>query len=77
MSHPTTIAEPELSRLREAALFWAVHQYVGYLPSLCDATSGPVHVQEDWRCRSGMCFAGWVAQLAGGRMVRQAHVRVA
>ena len=22
--------------------------------------------QSDWRCESGMCFAGWAAQLAGG-----------
>lgn len=24
------------------------------------------HHQGDFRCRSGMCFAGWAAQLAGG-----------
>ena len=23
--------------------------------------------QEDYRCGSGLCFAGWAAQLAGGR----------
>lgn len=23
------------------------------------------HTQEEWRCESGMCFAGWVAELQG------------
>ena len=26
-------------------------------------------VQQDWRCRSGMCFAGFAAELAGGKWV--------
>jgi hypothetical protein len=28
--------------------------------------------QGDWRCDSGMCFAGWAAQLAGGKWVMAA-----
>lgn len=27
------------------------------------------HQQRQWRCESGMCFAGWAVQLAGGRWV--------
>ena len=27
--------------------------------------------QRVWRCESGMCFAGWVAQINGGRWVTQ------
>lgn len=33
------------------------------------AERGEGWVQQDWRCRSGMCFAGWAATLAGGKWV--------
>ncbi|MEU4577461.1 SGNH/GDSL hydrolase family protein [Nonomuraea sp. NPDC023979] len=29
-------------------------------------------VQKEWRCRTGMCFAGWAADLSGGRWATDA-----
>ncbi|MEV0616085.1 hypothetical protein AB0I81_22420 [Nonomuraea sp. NPDC050404] len=29
-------------------------------------------VQKEWRCRTGMCFAGWAADLSGGRWLTHA-----
>ena len=35
------------------------------------------HEQNTWRCESGMCFAGWAAQLAGYKWVCRADSRFA
>lgn len=29
--------------------------------------------QSDWRCGTGMCFAGWTAELAGGKWIADAN----
>ncbi|MDF5756558.1 hypothetical protein [Spongiactinospora sp. TRM90649] len=80
MSNLKESARPDLSGLRDAALYWAVISFIESQPGRWSQVDwriavldgkrlaiSAVRTEDMARCGTAMCVAGWISDLTGGR----------